>query len=124
MKLTELNHQTEIDSFFVTLKKFLAGPSRNAWLHSANDIIQVYTRKGHHQIDGTLMKTLDVANIKVDELYQGKGIGTIVINGMHDINPFTATFVENLLNSSLYENLLKNGWIDLRGEPPCVYKAK
>lgn len=125
MKLKDLNHESEIDSFFRELKEFLSRTSRNAWLHSENDIIQVYVRKAFHRVGDDMPKTLDIANIKVDELTQGKGIGTAVVDGIHAINPFPVTFIESILNTSFYDHLKKQGWLDVpNSNPPCVYKRK
>lgn len=104
------------------LADFLDGPNRNQYISDADSICNVYTRKGLHYIDGVVEQTLDVASISVEPEFRGNGLGSSVINMMHRNNPFGITFVESLLNDSLYTHLKKCGWKDVaESNPPCLY---
>ena len=123
MKLKELSNP--LPSFFENFKQFLQKKVRNEFVYSSDQSIHVYARKGIHLINGKQEQTLDIARIEVDDALQGRGIGTAMINGIHDLNPFKITYVENLLNEQLYARLKKQGWLDVNNSlPPCVYKSK
>ena len=95
--------------------------ARNQWLVS--DTIKVYLRKGHHPIGDKIAKTLDIANIELEE--RGQGTGTALINWLHEQNPFEATYIESILNNRLYDHLKRLDWLDVpRSNPPSVYKVK
>lgn len=106
------------------MSKFLAGPMRNVWI-SDNPIgkIEIYVRKGIHNINGRQMRTFDIANINVQENFRGRGLGSAIINKIHENNPFESTFIECIQNNALYDHLKKEGWIDVdRSYPPSVFK--
>lgn len=56
------------------LTEFMESPCRNEWLRL--DHMSVYVRKGHHAFDGQLVKTIDIANISVDEDWQNSKVFT------------------------------------------------
>lgn len=106
------------------LDEFLAESLPNRYVYG-NDIISVYVRKGHHYLDGALTKCLDIGTIVISDHYRGNGLGIRVIDYMHQINPFRATFVESLLNNRLHDRLLSEHWRSVpNANPPSVYKYK
>jgi hypothetical protein len=122
MKLTEIITD-DTETFKRLFQVFINSRQRNQWLET--DTIKIYIRKGTHMIDGNLAKTLDIANINIDETERGQGVGTMLIDWLHQQNPFPVTHVENIQNPRLYTHLKRLGWLDVAGtEPPSVYKLK
>ena len=112
-----------VDEVIQGLHEFLDSDFRNKYVYDSNYIVELYVRKGHHVINNKLENTLDIASLVVDEDHRGAGIGSMLISEIHRINPFEYTYVESLLNTSLYCHLIDHGWIDVpRSTPPCVYK--
>lgn len=109
------------------LNEFINGESRNQWLNSKR--LNVYVRKALRYINKieirgtTPIKTLDIANISVNEGYVGKGLGMQFLKEAHEANPFNVTFIENVLNPSFEEKLRKDGWIEIE-DTKCFYKRK
>lgn len=101
---------------------FLDSPLRNTYISDNDGIANVYIRKGLHCIDGIVEHCLDIAAISILPEFQGHGIGSGVINMMHANNPYGTTFVESLLNDTLYTHLINCGWKDVQGStPPSVF---
>lgn len=92
------------------LKAFLEGCVLNQWLK--DDDLTVYTRKGHHILDNDdkIEETLDVATIEVNARKRGQGIWTQFIKEVHELNPYAATYVENVHNPTLAAWLECNNW--------------
>ncbi len=123
MKLLEVITDDEIEQFKQAFHMFMNSKLRNQWL--GGDVIQVYMRKGIHVIGRQAFKTLDIANIQIDESERGKGVGMRLIDWLHEQNPFEVTYVESLQNLRLYASLKQRGWIDVpNSQPPSVYKTK
>lgn len=123
MKLSAIL-QNDVEELKQDFQVFIAGTARNKWLEG-QDTVRVYVRRGHHLINGDVVKTLDIASIEVHPDLQGMGIGMHVINWMHENNPYGVTFIESILNDKLYATLKREGWIDVpETTPPSVYKQK
>lgn len=102
------------------ITEFLQGRERNTYLY-IDGIASVYVRKGHHLIEKNMLSTFDIGSINVYE--PGQGTGTIIIELIHEMNPYDVTFIESLLNTRLHSRLLLSGWKNVAGSnPPCVYK--
>ena len=111
-----------LNKFQSELAKFLSSNMRNIYVTSGRSI-SVYTRKGIHLINGKRRNTLDIANISISR--RGKGLGMAVVNLMHQVNPFEATYVESILNERFGKRLLKEGWLVVKeANPLTVYKDK
>ena len=108
----------EIDN----LQKFLKGNLRNIWINTAK--LNVYVRKGYHYINGELLKTLDIANISVNESYKRKGLGMKFIKDAYKINPFKVTYIENVLNSNFSKKLCEDDWLIVKDANPICYFKK
>lgn len=120
MKLTEIIAD-DIQAFKKAFQAFMKSGQRNQWLETHT--IKIYMRKATHAIGGQVVKTLDIANIHIDETERGQGVGTMLIDWLHQQNPFPVTFVESIQNPRLYTHLKARGWLDVNDtEPPCVYK--
>lgn len=81
------------------------------WL--SDDKMKVYVRRGLHYINGEGRSTLDIANVAVDEEYQGRGIFTEFLEEAHKMNPWDATYVECVHNPALAAFLLKRFWLPM-----------
>lgn len=102
---------------------FLNSSKRNSWLYC--DLVEIYVRKGAHNINKRLINTLDIASITIQPEQCGNGLGMSIINDFHDKNPFEVTYIESILNKRFYKHLKKCGWIDVEfSNPPCVYKTR
>jgi GNAT superfamily N-acetyltransferase len=92
------------------LDEFIERPQRNAWLYA--DHIHVYVRKARRLApDKSMVATLDVANVEVEDGYRGEGIFTAFLR----VASRTAhshgmvIFVENVLNEQLALHLRESG---------------
>lgn len=116
--------KSAFEDFKVGLHEFFKQPLPNLYVYG-DDIITVYMRKGIHLIDKSLTNCLDIGTITIADRYRGQGLGMRVIDYMHSVNPYPATYVESLLNSGLHQRLLDERWLPVpRSTPPSVYKYK
>lgn len=88
------------------LKEFLVGHEYNAWLYSEE--ISVYVRKGYHPLNDKGEYTLDIASVEVH--WKRKGIWTQFIKEVCELNPYTATYIENVYSDILRRWLQENNW--------------
>jgi len=89
----------------------------NLWL--GDDNMKVYVRKGRHMIyPGKLSTTLDIASVEVDEDKQRQGIWSDFLDKAHEMNPWDATYVENVHNPIIQVSLIKHGWLPVPGVWP------
>lgn len=113
-----------IGNFSTDLTRFLTEGIRNRYVMDEFGVCSVYARKARRMINGKMTSTLDIANISVDGGLRGNGIGIAVIEKMHELNPYQATYVESLLNENLHQRLLRDGWETVTDAyPPCVFKS-
>lgn len=96
------------------------------WL--ADDKMKVYVRKGRHILSPAVGKaqiTLDVASVDVLEEFQGQGLFSEFLEKAHEMNPWEATYVENVLNPRLGAFLVRSGWmVDTRTVPESYFMPK
>lgn len=111
----------ESDHIIEQMLLFIKGKYRNIWLLSDN--IKVYVRKSERNVNGRYHTAFDIASIELDETIRGKGIGTSLINRIHETHPFEITFMENVLNKGLGTWVNKNGWAQYKLDD-CYYKSK
>jgi len=106
------------------LKIFLESKQRIAWIK--DDSMSVYVRKGTRYLNKHLSKTLDIASVEVEENKRNQGVWTEFLKEAHKINPYQATFIENVLNPVLEKSLVKNGWkvVDATLTPPSFWMQK
>lgn len=122
MKLNDIAANIVVQ-FFVNFDRFMKSKIPNLWICSDNNEVQIYCRKAMHFIDDQRESCLDIANIRIDDAFQNQGIGTTIINRIHELNPYGVTLIESILNKALYDRLKKQGWIDIPDSlPPSVYK--
>jgi GNAT superfamily N-acetyltransferase len=106
-----------------SLLTFLASTRRNSWLHGSK--IDVYVRKGKHSLENRIVDCLDIANINVEEEFQGRGIFKSWLqyteDAAHKFN-LKAVFVENILNHRLAAYLSRIGYKRQTGVDISMYK--
>ena len=92
------------------LKNFLNSHERNKWI--GDEFISVYVRKSRRLSpqEKELISCLDIASVSVVEHEQRKGIFKKFLYEFHEINPYSATFVEAVSNEHLYNYLTKENW--------------
>lgn len=78
---------------------------RNAWI--VTEDANLYVRRGRHVVCGTLLQTLDLANVTVDEMCRRQGTFKFILQTMQEMCPFDAVIVENIHNPILTEYLDK-----------------
>ncbi|MFB2970403.1 hypothetical protein ACE1CD_15630 [Aerosakkonema sp. BLCC-F183] len=101
------------------LKDFLDSSVRNQWL--TDEFMQVYLRKSHRYYAGNLIQVLDIATIEVYPDFQRQGKCSEFLRITHQINPYQATFVENVLHEFLRLHLFKNQYLEY-SIPNCFLK--
>jgi hypothetical protein len=92
------------------INDFLNSSVRNQWV--TDEFMQVYLRKSHRYYAGNLIQFLDIATIVVYPYFQRQGKCGEFIKTAHQINPFQATFVENVLHEFLRVHLRKNQYLE------------
>jgi GNAT superfamily N-acetyltransferase len=80
----------------------------NEWFSTS--FVKIYIRKGFRAIDKNFYSSIDIASIEVSEKYHGQGIGTKLIQEIHNFNPRSLTYVECVHNPHLKDWLQRNGW--------------
>lgn len=81
----------------------------NTWLE--DDLIKIYIRKGRRLYKGDPFTTLEIANVSIEEeINQKKGLFSAFLTKAHELNPWQATYIENVINPFLFNHLLKKGW--------------
>lgn len=107
------------------LLKFMASPRRNAWI--ACGPVEVYIRKANRYIEGRMVKTLDLANIQVEEKKRSQGYFRAFIANVELLNRsdwgVEYIYVESILEPRLIPFLSANGYTLHEGtEPPALYR--
>lgn len=93
----------------IKVNDFLESHKRNEWLFFKWG--KIYIRKSVRSLNFPcqgLTKCLDIATIEVYPEYQNKGICKNLIKAIHDMNPYEATFIEEVSNDFLKCHLNKN----------------
>ena len=86
------------------------GFNLNQWF--SNEQIQIYIRCiPKRLINGQFISTIDIANVSVEEEYQGQKIFTNLLNFIETEFNNTPIFVESILNNRLEEFLIKRNYI-------------
>lgn len=97
------------------LSEFLAGASRNAWIVSDNQDMDLYVRRAFRIVDGqTYHNVLDLANLKVRHDLIGQGIFTAYLPIIEDIarsHNCSGVFVENILEPRFAEFFRRNNYL-------------
>lgn len=123
------NFPQDVLLFKSALSAFLSSGLNNTWINVGEDA-QLYVRKATRSIGGKRVTTLDVANIHVAPHLCGHGLGTALIDAAHELNPFEATYIENVLEARFANHLLRQEWLtansafDPLGWDSCFYKLK
>ena len=110
-----------MNQIITKLKEFIDSKHRNLWIQ--DDFMSVYVRKGNHFIEKTILSTLDIASVEVEESKRNQGIWTNFLNQAHEINPYQATYIECVHNIILSDSLVKHGWQTV-GESFYIRKDK
>ena len=113
--------------FKAKFELWLKSSQLNAWIADERGIFNFYVRKGRHVVEDEIVSTLDVANVKISEGYQRKGQGDSMLQYLHDVNPYDATYIENVINPGWAVHLTETKWkpADRRsqsGLSPCLFK--
>lgn len=100
------------------LRYFLSGEKRNTFLLAGP--VQVYVRKSIRILGVTDAErksnfAVDIASIEVAPIEQKKGLGSAVINMIHDNNPCPVTYIESVVNPEFARSLEKQGWLTAAG---------
>lgn len=81
----------------------------NQWLE--HDGIKVYVRHSYRNLEGQLLiPCLDIASISVSTRLRRKGRCRRFIEMAHEIHPWKATFIENVLNENLRDAFERWQW--------------
>lgn len=109
--------QQAFNIFVQELDQFITSNARNQHVYGEH-IISVYVRKAIHMVNGKLYNTFDIGSISIDPEYQNLGMGSKVIEYIHNRHSYDATFVESILNERLYTRLKNKAWIDVEQSHP------
>lgn len=91
----------------------------------SDDKMTAYVRITSHYIQGEMLKTIDVANVSVDEEHQGKGIFKDFLKGVEGMakNYGRTVYVESVLSDILEVKLAKYGYISNGEISPSFHKS-
>lgn len=101
--------KTIIEKLAIFIQDSEKNLTRSMWI--SDEYMSVYVRKAKRYLSGKMSTTLDIASVTIDEDKQGQGIWTDFLAKAHELNPWDATYVENVLNPILAGSLLRHGWI-------------
>lgn len=96
------------------LKEFLASTDRNRNRWFDYPWVKVYIRKGAHVLNGTLVKTLDIANVVIEEHYRSQGYFKVLLDICFTANPYEYVYIENVCNFQLRDWLREKGFIEVK----------
>jgi hypothetical protein len=97
------------------LKKFIDAAKEKRriyplWIGQQSNFMQVYVRKSNRYLNRQTLVTLDIATVSIEEEYQKQGYFSEFIKKAHELNPWDATFLENVLYPELVSSLIRKGW--------------
>lgn len=97
--------------------------SKTAYI--SNDKMTVYVRITSHYIRGELPKTIDIANVSVDEEHQGKGVFKDFLKGVEGMAKKydRAVYVESVLSDILEVKLTTYGYTSNGEISPSFHKS-
>lgn len=82
---------------------------RPTWLYTKSG--GMFIRDGFHNVDGTLTRCFDFANLNLKPQYEGYGIMLEVMEWWHLQHNRACTFVECVHNPAFEARLARDGWI-------------
>lgn len=97
-----------LEAFRAALEDFLASDRRNQ--HVLAGPVVTYLRKGARAIDGRIEQALDLASIQIAPEWQGKGLGSRLLDLIEARNPYPYLFVESIVNPDFAGMLVKRGY--------------
>ena len=100
-------------------------PINRRWLYATDPVMSVYVRKGNRSIEGSMMKTLEIATVEVE--IQGKGTFTDFFDFALNINPFPVllVLVESVQTERFCNFFRRRGMVELPNSiPPSFYLMK
>lgn len=99
------------------------------WNHHVNVPhfhVKCYVRRTTRFLNRRIYDTLELASVEIPERYQGRGLFAAFMKefektaSVHGL----VVYVESILNFQLYQQLLKHGYVEVKGShPSCLYKA-
>ena len=105
-----------------TLKQFITnrkpGYPANAYV-SYPGFDDLYVRHGYHNIDGELVDTLDLTNLKAS--CPGNGAFSNLVDWIFANYPKTVIYVENVLNPRFGDKLIRMGFTKIGERHPFSY---
>lgn len=99
-----------LDVFLVEVEK--GRTPKNRWLYA--DDFSAYVRKGLHRVGEGFHWTLDIAAIEAAN--PGSGVGSRFLAYALEVCPYSAVYVESVLNPRFAEKLRREGWTEIRDE--------
>lgn len=81
----------------------------NQWVQ--NECAKVYIRVRRRLVDQEQVQSLDLATIEVAPAWREKGVMSYIIAQTHAMNPWSITYVENVLNPIVAHHLESRGWV-------------
>lgn len=89
------------------------------------DIAKVYIRdNGIYNLEGQVVNTLTLANIEVDSNWSNKGIGSVILDTLIEINPYSVLITECVHNPVLQQMLLRRSFVEDLNLPLNYYLFK
>jgi hypothetical protein len=82
------------------LVEFLNSTHRGSWIETS--LAQIYVRKSHRSMGGSMYRCLDIANITIKEKLRGIGIFTRFLTFAEQANTQDLLMVENVIGSQAF----------------------
>ena len=105
--------------------KLELGGRFNQWIYFPEFHLNLYYRITRRLIDGSVVDTLDLATIEVDDGFRGKGFFAAFLDDVEILaDKYSKTiFVESILNENLYIYLMRRGYYSRGFESDrCLYR--
>lgn len=105
---------------------FLLSNVGNLHIGDSKGICEVYVRKSIRLLNRAHVTAFDISTIVVrGKKYQRRGIGSSVIEQLHNSHGRDITYIENVINDDLYAHLIRRGWLVFGNvDERCFYQRR
>lgn len=108
----------------IPLKEPQYGPIFRGWIESKEFGYQIYLRITNRHINGEQVKSIDIANVEVEESRQNQGVFSAILFACEEEAKRRKcfVFVESILNPILMQSLKNKGYASVENLENCLYK--
>ncbi len=108
----------------IPLKEPRYGPIFRGWIENSSFGYKIYLRITNRHINGKQVKSIDIANVEVEESKQNQGVFSSILFACEEEAKRRKCFVfiESILNPIFMLSLKKKGYAPVENLENCLYK--